>query len=387
MKIYFIGQKGIPATSGGIERHVEELASRLARRGHEVFVYTRSHYTPANLKKYKGVNLISLPTIKTKHLDAFVHTFLATLHVLSQDADIIHYHAIGPATLLWIPRLFKRSAKVIFTFHCQDYLHQKWGVISRAYLRLGEKIGTAFAHQPITVSETLKKYSNKKYSNKSVYLPSGCPKINRINSGIGLKQWGVRKNQYILSVSRLVRHKGVHHLIEAYKKLHTNKKLVIVGDGAYTDGYTKELKRLAEGNDKIIFTGALSGLSLETLFSHAYLFVHPSEVEGLSVALLEAMAYGRALLVSDIAENKEVVKDFMPSFKSGSVPDLKRKLEFLIKNSRIISQLAKQAPRIIKSYNWDNIAHATEEVYRFSQNKRDAEIVLPARRVITARAK
>ena len=148
----------MPTHNGGIERHVEELATRLADKGHEVFVYTRPHYTPAGLTRYKGVNLISVPTIKTKHLDAIIHTFMATIDAMRRDADVIHYHGIGPVSLAWLPRLFKQSAKVFFTFHCQDYKHQKWGVFAQAFLRLGEWVGIQSAHQSITVSQTLKKY-------------------------------------------------------------------------------------------------------------------------------------------------------------------------------------------------------------------------------------
>ncbi|MBI3626811.1 glycosyltransferase family 4 protein, partial [Candidatus Uhrbacteria bacterium] len=219
MKIYFIGQKGIPATSGGVEAHVEEMATRLADMGHDVYVYTRSYYTPTTLKKYKGVNLIAMPTIKTKHLDTIVHTLLATLDVLSRDADIIHYHAVGPASLLWLPRLLKRSAKTVFTFHCQDYRHQKWGSLARTYLKFGEYVGTKLAHQVITVSQTLKKYVKNQYAKPAIYLPNGCPKVQASKSTAALAKWGLKKNNYILSVSRLIRHKGIHTLIQAYQQL------------------------------------------------------------------------------------------------------------------------------------------------------------------------
>lgn len=366
MKIYFIGQKGIPATTGGIERHVEEIATRLAKNGHEVFVYTRSHYTPANKKVYKGVNLISLPTIKTKHLDAIVHTIFATWDVLKRDADIIHYHGIGPASLLWIPRLFKRNSKIIFTAHCQDYRHQKWGLVARWYLRIGESVGSMFAHQVIAVSQTLKKYLKSRFHRLVIYLPNGCPQVKKARSARALAKWNLTSGSYILTVSRLIRHKGIHTLIAAYQKLKTDKKLVIVGDGFYTDGYVDELKKLAAANSKIIFTGTQTGQVLAALFSQAYLFVQPSEAEGLSVALLEALAYGKPVLVSDIEENREVVKGRALTFKTGQVKDLYNKLRFSLDNEDIMQELAQVSKLLVKNYQWPAITDGLEALYKIS---------------------
>lgn len=366
MKIYFIGQKGIPAVSGGIERHVEEVATRLAQKGHQVFVYTRPYYTPAKRKTYKKVNLISLPTVKSKYLDAIAHTCLATLDVLKRDADIIHYHGIGPASLLWIPRLLKRKSRVIFTYHCQDYFHQKWGPAARIYLRLGEFVGTMFAHQVVAVSRTLKKYLKSKYHRLVIYLPNGAPTVSKARTVGALNKFELKKGQYVLTVGRLIRHKGVHTLIEAYQKLLTDKKLVIVGDGFYTDSYVDELKRLAALNPKIIFTGAQTGRPLAELFSHAYAFVQPSEAEGLSVALLEALAYGKAVLVSNIEENMEVIGGKMLAFRSGQVRDLQSKLKFLLDHPELIDQLSGIGKTIAKDYHWPSIAEGLEALYRVS---------------------
>ncbi len=204
MRIYMIGQKGIPARGGGIERHVEELATRLAKRGHEVFVYCRAHYTPSGISSYKSIRLIHLPTIRSKHLDAIVHTLFASIHVLFQRADIIHYHAVGPALLLWIPRLFKRSAKVFFTFHCQDYHHEKWGFVARLSLRLGEASGCRFAHAVIAVSKTLARYAWTAYQCNATYIPNGAPSRRGLSSSGILRRLGLTKGGYILAVARLI---------------------------------------------------------------------------------------------------------------------------------------------------------------------------------------
>lgn len=364
MKIYFIGQKGIPAKQGGVERHAEELAVRLVRAGHEVFVYTRPNYTKASLKKYKGINLISIPSIGTKHLDAISHTFRACLDVIKKDADIIHFHSIGPSSLIWLVKLFKPGIPIISTFHTRCYTHSKWGVLARTCLRIAEAIACLMADKTIAVSESLGKYASEKYGVKTYYLPNGVA-IPQKTKPKEIKKWGLEKDNYILIVSRLVRHKGIHYLIEAYKKLRTNKKLVIVGAGAFTDNYVWEIKELAANNKNIIFTGEQTGRALSELFSNAYLFVQPSESEGLSVALLEAMAYEKCVLVSDIPENKEAIDEVGFTFKNKDSEDLKKQLLYLFKRKTLVEKIGKLGRiRAREFYNWSDITKNTLKLYR-----------------------
>jgi len=365
MKIYFIGQKGIPAIYGGVERHVEELATRLVKEGNEVFVYVRNHYTPKYLQEYKGVNLIHLPTIKTKHLDAISHTFLATLDVLRRDADIIHYHAIGPSSLLWIPRLLKRKAKIISTFHSDDRKHKKWGFVARKFLSLGAYISVRWSHKTIAVSQYQSKVHGQEFKGDLEYIPNGVPVFAKAEPKMITEKWGLLGNDYILTVARLIRHKGIHYLIQAYLALpNPDKKLVIAGDANYTDDYVQYLKTLAGDNQNIIFTGNQTGQALAELYSNAYVFVQPSEAEGFSIALLEAMSYGKAVIVSDIEPNKEAITDLGLSFKSKSVTDLSQKLQYILNHSELIPEMgAKLRDRTQTEYNWDNIVKRTIALY------------------------
>lgn len=359
-----IGQKGIPAHGGGIERHVEEVATRLAKLGHEVFVYCRAYYTKTALPKHKGVHLIHLPTIHSKHLDAILHTFIASLHVLFQRADIVHYHAIGPASLLWIVRLLKRRAKVLFTFHCQDYHHEKWGFFARLFLRLGEASGCRFAHATIAVSKTLTKYAWVAYQCNATYIPNGAPASYPATSVDVLKRLGLTKHGYILAVARLIPHKGMHELIQAYQKIVTGKKLVIVGEGTYTERYVQKLYTLAHGNPNIVFLGNQVGTTLSTLYQYAYLFAHPSHSEGLSIALLEAMRYGCGILTSSIPENREVIEGAGYTFRTGSVDDLAQKLDFLLRHPELVRRAGVRASRRVRdAYDWETIVAATERLY------------------------
>ncbi|MCK5416480.1 glycosyltransferase family 4 protein [Candidatus Parcubacteria bacterium] len=364
MKIAFIGQKGIPVKTGGVEKHVEELARCLVEFGHEVFVYTRKNYTSTDLKEYEGIKLISLPSISTKHLDAISHTFFACVHVIFKRVDVIHFHSIGPSSLLWLVRLFKPKTPVIVTFHTQCYYHKKWGKFAKLCLKFGEWVACGFSTKIITVSETLTKYVKNKHKIESTYIPNGVS-IYKKQSPDMINRWGLVGNDYILSVSRLVRHKGIHYLINAYKKLNTEKKLIIVGDSSFTDDYVKSLKDLAGDNKNIIFTGNQSGDVLKELFSNAWLFVQPSESEGLSIALLEAMSYSLPVIVSDIPENVEVVQDTGILFKNKNIDSLVDKLKKAEQNFYDLKILGEKGiKRVDKFYNWNNITNKIIKLYK-----------------------
>ena len=364
MKLGFIGQKGIPTLYGGIERHVEELSVRLAGLGHEVFVYTRPYYSPRDLKKYKGVNLTSLPSVKSKHLDAITHTLLATIHALFQDYDIIHYQGVGPSLLSFIPRILKPKTKVVTTFHCRDSVLAKWGAFAKLSLNLGEWTSVKFAHQTITVSRTLVNYIKNTYKGEVNYIPSGVPVPQHLPSSMITREFGLVEGNYFLSVARLIEDKGIHFLVKAYQDLKTDKKLVIVGDDSFTTEYVVQLKELAKKNPNIIFTNWQSGDMLTELYSNAYAFVHPSISEGLPVAVLEAASYGLPIVASDIPANLEVIGKYGLFFANKSILDLKDKMQLVLDNPEKIFELGNQVrERVRKNYNWDRVALETSNLY------------------------
>lgn len=370
MKIAFIGQKGIPAQSGGVEKHVEQLAVRMAREGHEVFVYVRSHYTAPGLKEYCGVKLIHVPSIHTKSLDAITHTLFATLHALFRRYDIIHYQSIGPSTLSFIPKLLKRKTKVLATFHCFDYEHKKWGWFARTYLRFGEYMACAVPEKTIAVSEGLRDHAVRNYDCDAVVIPNGAESVSEVGND-QLEAFGLKEKKYILSVGRLVKHKGVHYLIKAFEQLEdtnrlsNNFKLVIVGKNAETPEYERYLKVMSQGRENIVFTGEQTGETLKQLFANAYAFVQPSESEGMSIALLEAMGHGLPCVVSDIDANMEALGESGLTFMSKNVEDLKQKLAYLLNRPAEAERLGHYArARVEEKYSWNAIARQTLDVYR-----------------------
>ena len=362
MKIAMIGQKGIPAVSGGVERHVEEISRRLVSLGHEVTVYYRGYYAEISEEMYHGVKLKYIPTVKSKNLDAITHTFLCSIDSIFKDYDIVHYHAIGPATLSFIPRL--TGKKVFVTVHGLDWMRAKWGKLAKAYLKAGERCACMFPHETIVVSRTLQDYYKEKYNRNVHFIPNGVVPSQFEKAG-EIKKWGLGENNYILFLARLTPEKGCHHLIKAYKELKTDKKLVIAGGSSNTNGYVSEL--ISHRSENIIFTGHVQGKVIRELYSNALLYVLPSEIEGLPISLLEAMSYGNVCLVSDIPENIEVIKkDEMYGylFKNGDYKDLSKQMYKILSNIESLKTISlKVRDEIINNYDWDSITYQTLSFY------------------------
>jgi glycosyltransferase involved in cell wall biosynthesis len=372
MHIVMIGQKGVPSKFGGIETHVTELSTRLVRAGHKVTAYTRPWYTKDRSDKFNGIHIQSLPSIKTKHLDAISHTFISTMHAcFIARPDVIHFHGVGPSLLAWIPRILRPQATVISTFHCIDSQHEKWGIIARTMLRLGEKASVKFAHGTIGVSKTLVNYAALRFGNRISYIPNGISPRRVTTNDVVLKPFSLRSGNYIAMVSRLVKHKGAHTLIDAWKKarqqhpgLLKDTKLAIIGGSAFTDDYVKRLHAMALGDDSIVFTGYQTGEVLQALFAGAKFIAHPSVSEGLPIAILEAMSYGKAVIASDIAENMEVIAEHGVPFAAGNVEELSEKIVELAQDPMQAASIGHVAREFVEQdYHWDDITLETINLY------------------------
>lgn len=368
MRIFMLGAKGIPAHAapggGGVERHVEEVSARLAERGHDVFVYVRSYATPKRFRTYRGAHLIRLPSIRTKNLDTITHTFLATIHVLFQDhVDVIHYHGIGPSTLAWIPRLFKPSAQVIATFHSRDRFDPKWSIFGRAYLAFGEWACVTFPHATVVVSHVLQVFCRKLYGKETIYIPNGAD-VPPSSGTAALTKFGLKPGKYFLGVGRLVPNKAYDILINAYHDVEGDLPLVIAGDAEYASDYVEQLKKLAKQDKRVKLVGFQSGETLNELYAHCYAFVHPSRSEGLSTAVLEAMAHGKLVLMSDIKENLELVDHSGISFEVDNVSDLRQHMRELLQEPQMVKERGERAERLVAShYSWDSVTDRLERCY------------------------
>lgn len=372
MRIAMIGQKGMPAKFGGVERHVHDLAVRLASRGHEVTVYNRAWYSGHTETHMDGVHIVTIPTLKTKHLDTPVHTVLSTLAAMRSGVDVMHYHGVGPALFSWVPRIFAPKIHVVTTFHSIDRKHEKWGLVARLVLRLGEWAACRFAHKTIAVSDTITQYARDVYDADAVYIPNAVEVNTPAETTETLSAFGLTSGKYILVISRLIPHKGIHYAIDAWKQLQRDKpdhvadlKLAIVGDGHYTDTYVQALKAQAAGDSRIVFTGFQSGQPLKELYSHAALMVHPSDNEGLPMVVLEGMSYGLPVLLSDIIEHKSLATDAAYLFQAGNTASLVAQLTALLEKNEEERWLHGQSNRsmVIREYTWETLMPRIEQVY------------------------
>jgi glycosyltransferase involved in cell wall biosynthesis len=353
-----IGQKGVPATYGGIERHVEELATRLARAGIGIDVYCRPHYTPAGAR-LPGIDLKRLPSIHTKHLDAITHSSLSAMHAAVGRADVVHFHALGPSALAWAPRL--TGKKVVVTVHGLDWAREKWGFWASKFLHACEWSATRLPDATIVVSKTLAEYFRGRGGERVVYIPNGTP-IPPAASAAPLAGMGLEPGKFVLFVGRLVPEKGLHVLVRAHREAVSDWPLAVAGAGHFTDDYVDACR--ADAADSAIFLGPRYGEELAALQQHAAVVVAPSSLEGLSIALLEAMSYGRPVLGSDIPENLEVLDGVGDSFRTGDAADLGRTLRGLLEDGprrRAMGEAARE--RIATEYDWDRVARLTREVY------------------------
>ena len=361
MNIAYIVLKGMPL-GGGIEKYTEEIGSRLTERGHVITVYTMKHYG-AKDGYYRGMKVRTIPTWRSRSIEKLSASFVATIKQCIEDnkTDIVHYHAFGPAMFSFIPRLFRK--KVILQGHGIEWKRSKWGLAGKLFLRLSEIPSVRLPHAITVVSNVQRKYLKEKYGKESIYIPTG---VNppQIESPDLIRQYGLTGNDYVLFVGRLVREKGSHHLLEAYNKIKTDLKLVIAGDSEHEDEYKKELSQLTRKNKNIIFTGFVDGKYLRELFSNSYLFIQPSELEGLPTALLEAMSYGNCCLASDIPENREALNGHGYVFQNKNVEALAYQLNYLINNDEATAKVKDGAKKhVLQNHSWDDIADKFEQLY------------------------
>jgi len=356
MKIAMLGLKGIPYPEG-IENFTEEIGWRLAKRGNKVMVYSRGYVDVG--EEHRGIRIVKLPSFRSKHLETLSHTFLSALDVLRRDVDIVQFNALGPCTFAWIPKL--KGIKTVGYIHGLDWKGAKWGWLSRQFLRLGELASVLLPDRTIVVSRILKEYFEKKYHKRVSYIPNGV-NFYPPRSPNKIKKLGLEKDNYLLFLGRLVPEKGCHYLIQAFNQIKNKMKLVVAGGESHSDKYVRSLKKIA--GKRIVFVGYVKEELLEELFSNCYLYIHPSDLEGLSISLLQAMSFGCCIVCSDIPENTAVVSDYAYTFRRGDSENLREILEELINHpAKVRSRRGLAIDYVRSEFNWDSIVDQLEEVY------------------------
>lgn len=366
LNIVMFGHKRIPSREGGIEIVVEELATRMVERGHHVTVLNRrgKHVSGGEVEKvneYKGVQVKTVATIDKKGLAAMTSSFTAAVKAAVSEADVVHIHAEGPAAMCWIPKL--AGKRIICTTHGLDWQRAKWGGFASKYIKYGEKQAVKSADEIIVLSRGVQEYFSSTYGRKTVFIPNGVSSPEIREAEEIKKLWGLEKDSYVLFLGRIVPEKGLRYLVEAWKGVRTDKKLVIAGGSSDTEAFMDELK--AAAGENVIFTGFQQGRALEELYSNAYIYCLPSDLEGMPLSLLEAMSYGNCCVVSDIPECAEVVEDKAVVFPKSNVDELKKTLQGLLDDPEKVAEYKKSAAEFICSkYNWDDVVDKTLELYR-----------------------
>lgn len=375
LNIAMFGHKHMLSREGGIEIVVRELATRMVTRGNRVICYDRKgiHVSGEELDKsseYQGVKIIPVWTIEHRGLAAMSSSFFAAWKAARSKADIVHIHAEGPAAMCGLVKHFGKKnngkkKKVIVTIHGLDWQRAKWGRFASRYIKYGEKQAVKNADEIIVLSRGVQDYFEKNYGRKTVFIPNGVNKPIIRKADEIKKLWGIEKDSYVLFLGRIVPEKGLLYLIEAWKNIKTNKKLVIAGGSSDTQEFMDKLKEMSEGYDSVIFAGFQQGQVLEELYSNAYIYCLPSDLEGMPLSLLEAMSYGNCCVVSDISECTEVVEDKAVVFKRSDANDLKSVLQKLLDETQMVNSYKNSASDYICSkYNWDDVVDKTMELYR-----------------------
>ena len=377
LKIAMLGHKRVPSREGGIEVEVEELGVRMAAMEHEVTCYNRSGHhvsgkefdnSTKNLKEYKGIRLKSVFTINKKGLAALTSSVIAAICAAIGNYDVVHFHAEGSCIMLWLPKLFGK--RCVCTVHGLDHRRAKWGRFASAYIIIGEKVAAKLADEVIVLSEGVQDYFMKTYGRKTTFVPNGVNRPEIRDAELIKEEYDLEKDSYILFLGRLVPEKGLKYLVQAFKCVKTDKKLVIAGGSSDTDAFMNELKSIGAGDDRIVFTGFVQGQMLDELYSNAYLYTLPSDLEGMPLSLLEGMSYGNCCVVSDIDECASVVADNVGEsravvFRKSDIKDLRDKLQMLCDDKDLVLRYKKEAADFICwKYSWNDVVMQTLRLYR-----------------------
>ena len=371
LHIAMFGHKRVPSREGGVEIVVEELCTRMVLQGHQVTCYNRrghhvsgAEFDSAVTSSYQGIRMKSVPTIERRGLAAVTASFFAALCCGFGKYDVVHIHAEGPAFFSFIPKWLGKL--VICTVHGLDWSREKWkSGFGSKFIRQGERNAVRYADEIIVLSQAVQDYFQETYRRETRLIPNGVNRPLLAQPEQITAQYGLKGQDYILFLGRLVPEKGLRYLVEAFELVKCDQKLVIAGGSSDTDDFLRELKAMAAGNDRILFTGFVQGQLLDELYSNAYLYVLPSDVEGMPLSLLEAMSYGNCCLVSDIPECVDVVEDHGLIFRRADVDDLREKLQFACDNQTAVEAYKAQAAEFIcGKYDWDSVVDQTLETYR-----------------------
>lgn len=359
MRIAIAGTRGIPANYGGFETFAEELSIRLVQRGHDVTVYGRSNFIRIPERKYRGVRLVIFPTVRHKYLDTPVHTFISTIHAIFQKFDVILYCNSANAIFTFLPRLF--CTRVALNVDGLEWKRAKWGFLGKTIYRFSEFLATFLPNCIVTDAREIQNYYRKKFNKLTICIPYGAPE-KKIETGDTLRKYGLTKGEYVLYVSRLEPENNAHVVVQAFEKVKTNYRLVIVGDSPYSVDYVRQVKSTKD--PRIIFTGFVFGQGYGELQSNTYCYIQATEAGGTQPALVDAMGYGNCILANDVPQHREVLGEAGVYFSVREPNDLNQKLQYLLDHPEQVRQFqAKALQRVREKYSWEKVSLDYERLF------------------------
>ncbi len=360
LKIAILGTRGIPANYGGFETFAEEFSTRLVARGHEVTVYCRSHYVPSSMRSYRNVQLVVLPTLRFKYTDTVVHTFLSVIHSLPKVYDVLLICNAANSIFALLPRLL--GIPVVVNVDGIERKRKKWNWLGRTYYRISERLSVWLPDVTVTDARVIERYYREKLGATSLFIPYGAitekPTTRRI-----FDQLGLHPGEYFLYVSRLEPENNAHLVIEAFEKVKTTKRLVLVGDAPYARRYIQRLRQTRD--PRILFPGAIYGAGYRELQADAFCYIHATEVGGTHPALIEAMGQGSIIVANATPENAEVLSNAGILYRMNDVEDLARCLQEVEDRPAAYAPLQQAAlDRARTAYSWENVVTQYEQLFK-----------------------
>jgi glycosyltransferase involved in cell wall biosynthesis len=362
VRVAMAGIRGVPANFGGSETAAEEIGSRLADNGDTVVVYCRRHISTTSSRVFQGMHRVLLPSVKTLQLDTITHSILAALHLRrTRCADVIHFHGVGNALVL--PLLRGSHIKTVITIDGLDWNRPKWGRVASWMLRLSAMLAVRWADHLIIDNHPARGYFTERYGAQSSYIPYGAD-LSLPESTACLDEHDLEPGDYVLFVGALVPDKGPDILIEAYRRVATDRLLVIVGDSPFLPDYRAKLHRLAEGDTRIRFLGYVYGEEYRQVLANCAAYIHPLRSDGTSPALLQAMASGCCIVINSLPEALSAAGDAALPFMHNDVDDLARQIQRVLDQPQLAADYGQRArAKAETEYNWNAVTDAHRAIY------------------------
>jgi len=360
MKLAILGTRGVPAAYGGFETLAEELSARLAKRGHDVTVYARAHGVGAVVLSHRGARVVHVPTVRRKYFDTVAHAALSGLHAATQGYDAVLVCNGVNALLCRLPRLLGAPTRIVLNVDGLERNRRKWNAFGKLAYALSERLSCVMPDSVVTDARSIETYYKETYGKESVYIPYGsdlAPAAGRA----ALERLGLVPGGYVLYVSRFEPENNPDAVVRAFRSVPGDTKLVLLGAAPYADALLSRVRAEAAGDPRVLLPGALYGEPYHELLANAAVYVHATEVGGTHPALVEAMGFGRPLVVHDTPENREVAGEAALYVDVHRAESLAAGLTALLADPAARERSGRAARARARSrYLWDSVADAYE---------------------------